>query len=228
MSGAFAKIAGASITGGGNNIRHGNYTFLIEKVEIDTKFGGEMFIAEFRVAEAEANGAVDEQGRPVVPNAVGSTCSLVCNLTKFENAKGNALAFLVGAMGGLGYTQAQVTPEVIGEVTSARNPLRGLAVRDETYAGVNKGRANPANAGKPLTLNKWKSIAQTAEAIAQQRAFLDGNSAKVEAAQPFAAPAPAVAAQPIVAQPVAAQPIAITPAPAAGGTALSSLLGLGK
>jgi hypothetical protein len=204
--GAFAKVAGASATGGGNNIRDGVYKLLVESLVVQNGHSGECFIAEFRVLEATANGAVNEQGQPVIPNAVGSTCSMVCNLTKHESAAGNAKAFVVGALAGLGYTEAQITPDVMGHICSEHNPLRGLAVIDETYVGVNKGRSNPANAGKKLTLNKWKPIQQTEDDVKTQRAYLDSNVARADAGAPAAAsslfsqtvatPAPTEAAKP--------------------------------
>jgi hypothetical protein len=187
---AFAKVAGASATGGGNNIRDGVYEMMVEKVHMQSGHTGQCFIAEFRVLSASSNGAVDEKGHPVVPNAPGSTCSLVCNLTKFENAAGNAKAFVANALAGLGVTEDKITPEVLGWVCSESNPLRGLRVTDETYRTVNKGRSNPANAGKSLTLNKWKPIAQSKEIVEQQRAWLDKTPPKVDtAAQPSAAAA---------------------------------------
>lgn len=221
MSGAFAKIAGASATGGGNNIRDGIYKLMVERITIQNGHTGESFIAEFRVMESQPNGAADEQGRPVLPNAVGSSCSMVANLTKHESAAGNAKALICGALAGLGYTEAQITPEVMAYVCSENNPLRGLLVIDETYRGVNKGRSNPANAGKPLTLNKWKPVAQTEDQVKTQRAWIDSNPAKVD-----------TAAQ---AQPAARQPepsmLAQAPAPAAApaakppGGLLSGMLG---
>jgi hypothetical protein len=210
-TGAFAKVAGASATGGGNNIRDGIYKLLIEKVHIQTGHTGECFIAEFRVIDAQSNGALDERGNPIMPNAVGSTCSMVANLTKHESAAGNAKALVIGALAGLGYTEDQVTPELMGFLCSEKNPMRGIAVIDETYRGVNKGRSNPANAGKPLTLNKWKPISQTEDDVKQQRAWLDSNAAKVDtAAQKPAAEAVKPAVQ------AATQQVASTPKPVGG------------
>lgn len=186
--GAFAKVAGASATGGGNNIRDGVYKLLVEKVHIQDGHSGECFIAEFRVVESQANGAVNEQGQPIIPNAVGSSASIVCNLTKHASAAGNAKAFVVAACAGLGYTEAQITPDVMAYICSEKNPLRGLAVTDETYRGVNKGRDNPANAGKPLTLNKWKPVAQTEDDIKRQAAYLDSNASRVDAGASSPAP----------------------------------------
>ncbi len=180
----FKKIADASLSGGGNNIRDGIYKLAVEKCLVnDEAHSGTVFIVEFRVLEAAANGALDENGRPVVPNAVGTTCSMVCNVTKHESAFGNLKKFLYGALGGLNYTPDQVTDELIKELfVDDPTMLRGVVVRDETYRTINKGRANPANAGKPLTLNKWTSIPQTEEDVAAVKSILDSTEAKAETA----------------------------------------------
>jgi hypothetical protein len=228
--GAFSKIASASATGGGNNIRDGVYKLMVDKVHIQKGHTGECFIAEFRVIDANANGAVDDNGRPVVPNAVGSSCSMVCNLTKHESAAGNAKAFVVNGLAGLGITEDKIDPEVMGWVCSEQNPLRGLLVTDETYRTINKGRANPANQGKPLTLNKWKPIAQTEADVQQQRAWLDASPVKADIT------APAVVATQAQAQAstggslgAIATPAAPAAAPAAKPPGfLSGFLGSGK
>ncbi len=79
---ALAKIQSATVTGGGNNVRDGRYKLLVEKCEYSKGFQGERFVAELRVIEASATGLLDESGRPVAPNAVGTTYSLVCLLDK--------------------------------------------------------------------------------------------------------------------------------------------------
>lgn len=233
-AGAFSKIATASATGGGNNIRDGIYKLLVEKVHMQTGHTGECFIAEFRVIESSPNGALDEQGRPVVPNAPGSTCSMVCNITKHASAAGNAKAFVVNALAGLGITEDKINAETMAYVCSENNPLRGLAITDETYRGVNKGRENPANAGKPLTLNKWKPIAQTEADVNAGKAYLDANPPKVDAAAAAqTANAAALfqqvqtaqpASQPVV-QPTPAPTPAAQPAKPAGGGILGGILG---
>lgn len=190
-TGAFARMSAAKPSEGGNIIKDGNYKFLIEKVIINNGYNGEAFVAEMRVMEAQANGATDEQGRPVAPNAVGTTASVICLFKQGDIAFNNAKKVLIAATGGLGYTEEQLTPETMAYLCSEQNPLRGVAVICETYRGVNKGRSNPANAGKPLTLCKWKPIEQSEDDVKAQRTYLDATSAK--AATP-AAVAPAVAA----------------------------------
>jgi hypothetical protein len=220
---AFSKIAGAQMTGGGANIRDGSYKFLIESLKVlQNGHTGQSFIAEFRVVEATPSGLNDEQGRPIVPNQVGSSCSMVANLTKHEMAAGNAKALIVTAAAGLGVTEDKVTAEFMGRVCSEQNPFRGVAIIDETYVGTNKGRTTPANAGKKLTLNKWKPIAQTQENVKAQRAWLDTNAAKVEAPAMFATPAPVAAP---VAAPVQAPVTTAAPAPVTS-TAVNPLAGI--
>ena len=183
---AFAKIAGAPMTGGGSSIRDGFYKFLVEKITYQKGHSGEVFIAELRVMESKSDGSVDDQGKPVVPNAVGSTCSLVCNLTKHESAASNAKKFAFGVLAGLGYTEDKIDEKLMMDICDAKNPLRGAQVYDATYRVLNQGKSNPANRGKPLTLHNWKSVVQTAEDVKKNRAFLDSNIARPE---PAAAPA---------------------------------------
>ena len=239
-AGAFAKIASASATGGGNNIRDGIYKLMVEKVQMQTGHTGECFIAEFRVLDSSPNGAVDEQGRPVIPNAPGSTCSMVCNITKHASAAGNAKAFVEKALEGLGVSPDKINAETMAYVCSENNPLRGLAIIDETYRGVNKGRENPANAGKALTLNKWKAVAQTEADVNTGNAYLDATPPKVDTASAQAnsaaalfqqasaqqvAPPPAQNPTPAQPQVAAALGQPAQPAKPAGGGILGGILG---
>lgn len=220
MTSAFKKIAEATPTEGGNIIRDGNYKLLIERVFVNNGYNGECFIAEFRVVESAPSGAVDDAGRAIVPNAVNSTASQVCLFKQGDVAYNNAKKIILAATAGLGYKPEQITPDVMGKLCSEANPLRGVAVAAETYRGVNKGRNNPANAGKPLTLIKWKPIEQTAEQLEAQKKFLDTNAAKVEMAATSAS-APAQAAAP------AAQSAPVS-APSPVGGLLGAILGGGR
>jgi hypothetical protein len=216
-AGAFSKIAGARVSGGGNHIRDGIYKLMVEKAFIQQGHKGETFIAEFRVMESTPSSEVDAQGRPIQPNPVGSSCSFVAVLST-DSGPGNAKAFMIGALGGLGYTEEQVTPDLMGALCGSDNQMRGLVLADETYRVVNKGRSNPANKGQILTLNKWKPIAQTIDQVKAARAWLDSNPAREVAASQVAAvqaPAPNLFAP-------AAAPAA---APRTGG-ALDNILGL--
>lgn len=214
---SLSKIATAKMTGGGSNIRDGKYKMLVEKCELKKGHYGESFIAELRVVEATPNGemqiAADERSvtdKAVVPNPVNTTCSLVCNLTKHDAAAGNVKKFVFGVLQAFGYAEEQITEEVLGQVISAAQPLRGMAVECETFRKNNAGRATAANAGKILVLQNWKPIAQTPDVVKQQRAWLDGNKATAEA--------PATAPQP------AAQPAPATQPTAPAGGGLMSLM----
>lgn len=233
MSSALSKIEKATATGGGNNIRDGRYLYFIEKVVYNEKgHNGAAYIVEFRVVESESNGDVDEKGVPTIPNPVGSSCSMVCLLDKHESAGGNAKACVLGALTPLGYVESQITEPLLLDLASPQNPLRGIAIRNETRRGWNKGRTTAANAGKPLTLNSWKPVAQTAENIMTQRAWLDANASQVEipARPAMTSPVASVSHAPVapVAQPVAVVAPQPTPAPAptGGASALLAQLGL--
>lgn len=231
-SSALNKITKATATKGGNNIKDGNYLYFVEKLSYDERgYSGATFVAEFRVVEAASNGATDEPkkgmpGKPTIPNTVGSSCSMVCLLDKFDNAGGNVKAFLLGVLSPLGYVEDEITEELILELSGDGNPLRGLAVRNETYRGWNKGKSVVANRDMALTLNSWKPVTQTAEDIKARRAWLDANASRVE---PSAAPAqtPAAAtAQPTVNEQPAPTPVA-QPSPATGAPSpLLSRLGV--
>ena len=204
-AGAFSKIATAQATGGGNMIRDGIYELMVEKVFMQSGHSGECFIAEYRVLKSAPNGALDERGNPVVPNPVGSSCSMVCNITKNESAAGNAKAFVEGALGCLGVQTAAFTAdkwnEILAWVTSEKNPLRGIKITDETVRKINKGTKNAANAGKPITVNIWKPIAQTQEEVLKQRAWLETTPVAAQAAPAAPAPTPApVAPAPVPTQ----------------------------
>jgi hypothetical protein len=236
MPGAFAKISGAQESGGGNIIRDGNYKLLIEKVHMLNGHNGECFIAEMRVLESAASGLADEFGKPVIPNPVGSTCSLVCNITKYDAAAGTAKKFIRAALAGLG-----MTPEEVGDqlaqargqqrgsiedtaawVCGDENPLHGVLISDNTYRTSNKGRANSANAGKPITNHGWQGISQTPENIQVQRKWLSENKPSVDAAAPAQM---AAAVQSAVGTPAAA-PAAPAAKPSLAGSPLGNMLGI--
>ena len=215
---ALSKIANATPTGGGNYINDGRYLYFVEKLSYIKGYKGESFIAELRVIEAAASNAVDEQGRPIAPNSVGSTCSMVCNLNQ-SAAGGNAKAFLIALLAPLGYVEADITEERILEVSDPNaNPMRGAAIRNSTYSGINQGRDNPANRGKRITKNAWTAVAQTAEDIKAQRSWLDANATPIS---PSVA-VPAAAAQPIA--PAAPAPVQPTPAAVPAPSGPSPLL----
>lgn len=224
--GMFGKgIKDAKIFGKGTNIRDGRYVFLIESVkEQRNQKNEEQFIAELRVVEATATGEyeIDSTGKAttsklVAPNAVGSSCSYV-QVSKHDSAMSNIKAFLLGAMGGLGYTEEDLNEENYNAAISEGNPLRGVKVACETVRTLNQGKTNAANRGNILVLPRWSSVKQTEDDLAAGKKFLDENKAKAAPAEEQkAAPAPAPTPAP---EP--AKPAVTTPAP---GGKLGNLLG---
>lgn len=225
MASALSKIAAATPTKGGINIRDGRYRYLVEKITYDEKSrSGAAYIVEFRVIKSESNGDTDEKrqgevGKPTVPNPVGSSCSMVSLIDKFDSAAGNVKAFLMAAMAPLGYLEEHITEAVLLEVADARNPLRGLQVDNDTRRTWNQGKNTPANRGLAMTSNGWKPvIPQTLEDIAKNRAWLDANPNGAPGDAASSAPAAPVADAPAAPAPVA------PPAPPAPSTPLRSPL----
>lgn len=172
--GAFAKIAAGKIGGGGSRIRDGIYKLVVEKVFVNNGFNGETFITEFRVLDSKSSGELDEKGNPIIPNAVGSTCSVAIPLSDPKIPGDNiSMTLLYGITAGIGYNPEDLTEEKVSLICSTKNPLRGVMVGDETYRGVNQGKKTPANAGKPMTLHRWQSVPQTEEQILANRVWLD-------------------------------------------------------
>lgn len=159
----YKQIADASANGGGVYVQDGVYKFMIEKMfehESDQPGGGTSFICELRVLESTPHPSYPD----VKPNAVGTTCSVVANVSKHASAFGNIKALLLGALGAFGYTEDQITPEVIENAYNSED-LRGIILEDTTYRKKTKG-------GIMITLHKWSSVEQTEEDVKRQAAEL--------------------------------------------------------
>lgn len=170
----YSQIAAAAASGGGTYISDGVYKLMVEKLfeKNSTHAGGSglSFIAEFRVIESSPHPEYPD----VKPNAVGTTCSVVCSVQRHASAMGNVKAILLGTLGGFGYTEDQITPEVIQNAFNSEE-LRGIMVDNTTYR---KPIKSGPNAGNPITLNKWSSIPQTPEEVAQNATDLDAGMYK--------------------------------------------------
>lgn len=234
MSSIFKKASQANENGGGNWVNDGRYVFMIEALREHNGHEGTSFIAELRVVHSEP----DPMTPDVKPNPVGSSCSFVQNATKFPSAMGNIKAFFLGLLGGMGFDKPGVEAFMADDakmnaITGPAQPLRGALVGDNTYRGTNKGRMNPANAGKPLTLHKWQSITQDESKIKAGRAYLDANTASSAAAttgqmfaqQPAQQPAPQQPA-PVVTQAYAPPVQPAAEQPAASANAVFAALGI--
>lgn len=175
-------VAGAKASGAGEFIRAGEYTLMIEKIFENKGYEGECIIAEFRVVNAEAfDGVLDEQGKPVRPNPVGSTCSVVFNVTKNrEAALGNAKKL---AMALFDIVEDDFTAEIYDAMIAneSAETCRGMLLNCKTKQIENKGRATPANKGKMMTIPFFTHVeGQTEESIKAGRAKLGAPKAREE------------------------------------------------
>lgn len=161
-------ISGATPSQGGNYLRDGIYSLLVEKVVQHQGNDGPTFVAELRVTESK------KTEQDVEPNPVGTTVSYAQVLMKFKSAPGNAKAFLLGVLGGLGYAESDLTDQLVDEVVGDGQPLRGAQVKCSTYRKMTR------DGSKMLTLPKWQSVAQDEAAIKRGREFLDQTKAVEE------------------------------------------------
>lgn len=184
-----SQTAGAQAAGGGSWIRDGVYKFMIEKCLVKETNEGWTFVAELRVLEAKSNGEKDKTGAPVIPNAVGSSCSYV-QQSKFKSAPGNLKAFALGALGALGYTEDKITEQVLTDIAHPKNPLRGIVLGDETFR---KPIQSGPNAGTLMTLHKWRIVPQGKEDIKKAREYLASVAATADVNSPKEEPAAAPA-----------------------------------
>lgn len=158
-------ISTANPTGGGTNLRDGKYKLCVERFFEQSGYTGDCVIAEFRVLEAEAT----EEG--VKPNAVGSSCSSVWNVTKQkEAARGNVMAFLMAMFD---CDKEEITAERYAECVDDEHMLRGFVINAETFRKANQGRQVAANAGKIMTVPKFIHYPDnTEEAVEEQKKML--------------------------------------------------------
>jgi len=187
----FARIAAAKASVGGNIIRDGKYTFGILKMLADSeaKFNGHMFIVEFTVLASESlPDIVDEKsGKPVLANAVGSTCSYVLNLDKNIAAMGNAKSFVMALLNQPNESEIDLEDfaETLEALVAQDQPARGMIIKDETFRKTIRGGVN---AGKPFTGHRWQYVEETEEQIKARRAEFDKVAAVAAAAAATGAP----------------------------------------
>lgn len=170
-------IAKANASRSGNFIKPGGkYLWEVANILINEGFGGTYYIAELVCRESEATGSVGRDGKPEVPNAVGSSASFVCNLSdpKQKSAAGNVKSFIMALFG---VEEPEVTTEVVVETCSVIEksgkitkvtPCRGMLIRDEAWRKPQKG-----DASKDFTNHKWTTVEQTDEEIAARCAALN-------------------------------------------------------
>lgn len=160
-SGYAAKIAGAKASQSSNFIKDGAYLFEIEKLLIENKRKGWMFIAELKVLEAvKTSPTVD-------PNPVGSSVGYVVKLDDPNGmGVGNVKAFIMALYG---VEESEVTADDIDEAVNtdpeatnaagkalAVQPCVGMKIRDEAFA-----KAKVSKPTEFFTNHKWSHVPQT-------------------------------------------------------------------
>ena len=188
------QIAEARISGGGINIRHGQYLLLIKRMMAEKKFKGDCYISEFvvlestkiEVVEADKNGVSHE--KDIEPNKVGTDCSYVINFDgKGKQSAGSSAKALLCAL--FSVTEDQMSEDefistfddVVRDRTEGdqeANPLRGWVVRLSTYP-----KPVQSDPGRYITGMKWESASKPGEGenapdkVAERRRQLDGMKA---------------------------------------------------
>lgn len=162
----FREIAEASATKGGNHIKHGDYDMIVDKCILDKKEAGTCFIVELFVERSTKTG--DNE-----PNAPGSRCSTVWNLTKHKSAKGNIKAFVL-AMEGKDESNVSVDDAQVLIKESIGDKYRGQRIKCSTYKKMTKD-------GKTeLVLPGWQNVPE--QDVESGVALLNG-TAKTEAGE---------------------------------------------
>jgi hypothetical protein len=192
------EIVGAAASGAGNYVRDGAYLHTIKKFYVKKGHKGTSVILEMTVDEARKTEPDTE------PNPVGSSVSIVNNLTKQDSASGNVKAIVLAV---LGFEESQVDPVALkkatGEALGPNQPFRGVRVRNNTVRRYYDERGKEV----PKTFSNLEHVpGQTPEMITARRAELDGGAVAP-------APAPVETAPP---------PAPTIPAPA-GGSLLASI-----
>lgn len=170
-------VKDAKANGSGEWIRDGVYLFAVESIFEQKGYEGECCIAELRVLSAEP------LVEGVKPNPVGSTCSVVFNVTKNkEAALGNIKKLFMGLFG---IEEEDFTEELYAEyVDEKTNPARGMVIGCRTKQVINKGKVNAANRGMKMTVPGWETVEQTEDDVAKRRAELDKKAADKAASKP--------------------------------------------
>jgi hypothetical protein len=185
------KIANASATKGGNDFRKGSYRLIVDRITLEKdRKGVSMVVPQFRVKTAT------KMEQDVEPNPVGSSVRCVWRLDK-DASPGNIKELVLALVGAdEATTPAEAVKAATAQMLSPEQPLRGFEIDCTTIVRINKGRDNPANAGKEMVLPGWQHVpGQTAESVAANRAGLEG-TAPVENVTPVTPPPSAPAAAP--------------------------------
>ena len=177
-----------TVSGGGNFLKDGKGTLIIKDVSAQKTFKDKRtFIMEAYVKSSSPSGDVDENGKLLAPNAVGSTVSYVQLLTKFASAKGNAKAVCLAILGpetaakddegmGADFTELMGLDKEGYSQKGVASIMRGAEISFETHRKATK------DGSKILTIPRFSYVEVTPEQIAANRKLLgDSSPAAVDA-----------------------------------------------
>jgi hypothetical protein len=219
-------ISSAKVFGGSDNIRHGTYKFLIERIFAQKMDSGRFAIAEFKVLESAPNPQTVGSDDGLKPNAVGSRCALKVNFDGpgAKSAPGNVKAFILGLFGKNeeDISEADVNTtwvdlsrnrdEMVNGKLKKGNPARGMVIGCTTFSKEKrKTKLLPGDQKEYITGLKWICVSppgsgeNAPEKVSARTADLDHGTAGAVAAP--------VAAAPVVAPPMPPMP----PAPPVPG-----------
>lgn len=158
------RIAKAKASGGGNNIRHGEYVLMLIKSSYDRMHSGQCHINEFVVMDAKKISVMEgEKTLDVTPNSVGSQCSVVINYDGKGklSADANSKAIVLGLFG---LKEDDVSDELVsdtlGDLTHDKQPARGMLIKCLTYP--KEVRSRPGNY---ITGLKWECVDKPGEGL---------------------------------------------------------------
>lgn len=163
------KIAEASVSGGGNNIRDGRGRLIIKRLALESGFKGQRFVAEFTVQNSQKM-AVSSQKTgeklDIEPNGPMTDVSWVQLFDEHPNAVGNVKGFILALYGETAEPSIDEFMQVLDEVTG-KNTAQGMAIDFETYRKVTK------KSGVEIVVPKWFTVQQSDTDIAQAKAWLE-------------------------------------------------------
>ena len=185
----FDDIANSKPAERSDFIEPGSYTGVINRLILKNMNGGKTFVAELRVTECSPK----LEGRK--PNSIGSTVGYVqivghSDQIRRTMALGNVKKFILAAFNTTeealqpaGYTDAkgkkheksefaETLEEVLGDKGLEEQPLRGFAIKWETYEKATKK-------GEPRSYPNFHGVDNTKEDVKKRRAQLDSAEAEL-------------------------------------------------
>lgn len=154
------QIANASATGGGDNLHHGDYLFIVDKISYEKGYRGERLQITLFVQSAEKITITEgEETKTPEPNPVNSTFNVIIAFygKGADCANPNAKAFYEGLTGAKSLTNEEMG-EAIFDSTSDQQPARGMLIACKTWVKQVK-----SDASRFLTMPGWKNIAPFGE-----------------------------------------------------------------